>query len=83
MALYTKRIQAVLTEEQYRALLRIAREQHRPVSHLVREALEVVYFGDSALAVRREALKDLLAAEAPVADWETMEREILQGAVED
>ncbi len=82
MAIYTKRIQAVLTDEQYRQLLRIARLQHRPISHLVREAIEEIYFGGSALEQRRQALKDLLSLEAPVPDWDQMEKEIILGALE-
>ncbi|MFA9406865.1 MAG: hypothetical protein ACERKX_13725 [Anaerolineales bacterium] len=82
MPTFTKRIQAVLSEEQYRDLIRIAKKQHKPVSHLVRRAIEEVYFGESALDSRRKALKDLLSMDAPVADWEQMEREIIQGAIE-
>lgn len=81
MAIYTKRIQAVLTEEQHRSLIKLAKEQHRPISELVREAIDTVYFGGSALERRRAALKELLALEAPIADWEAMEREIIKGAL--
>ena len=82
MAIYTKRIQAVLTDEQYRELLRIAKLQHRSISHLVREAIENVYLGGSDLDERRKALKDLLSLEAPIADWDQIEDEIIRGAVE-
>ena len=83
MAIYTKRIQAVLTEEQYRALLKLAKQQHRPVSELVRDAIDSVYFGGAALEKRRAALQDLLSIDAPVADWETMEAEIIKGSLEE
>ena len=82
MPIYTKRIQAMLSEEQYRDLHRVARKQHKPISHLVREAIETVYFHASPIERRREALEDLLSLEAPVADWEQMEVEIILGVLE-
>ncbi|HKZ53889.1 MAG TPA: ribbon-helix-helix protein, CopG family [Anaerolineales bacterium] len=83
MALYTRRVQTVLTEEQYRTLLRLAKRQHRPLSELVRQAIESTYFDQPALEMRRGALQDLLSIRAPVADWGTMEGEIVRGAVEE
>ena len=83
MPTFTKRIQAVLSEGQYRDLMRIAKMQHKPISHLVREAIEQVYFGKSAIDERREALEGLFSLDAPVADWEQMEDEIILGATED
>jgi len=56
--------------------------RHKPVSHLVREALEEVYLGGTAMEDRREALADLLSMDAPVADWGQMEDEIILGAIE-
>lgn len=80
MPTFTRRIQAVLSEGQYRDLMRIAKKQHKPISHLVREAIEEVYFGGSAIEERRKALEDLLSMNAPVANWEQMEDEIILGA---
>lgn len=82
MAVYTRRIQATLTEEQYRELQRLARVRHTTVSELVREALEREYFEGPALEQRREALQALLSLQAPVADWPQMEAEIQRGVVE-
>ena len=82
MALYTRRIQATLTEEQYRELQRMARARHITVSELVRETLERQYFEGPAVEQRREALQDLISLRAPVADWPQMEAEILRGALE-
>lgn len=81
MTRYTKRVQAVLSEEQYEALSRLARESGKPVSLLIREAVEGVYFEAAERERRRAALAELLALEAPVADWEQMEEEIIQGAL--
>jgi len=79
---YTKRVQTVLTEEQYVLLKEIAREQGKPVSVLIREAIEEEYLEKVARKRRRAALKSLLSLEAPVADWEEMEAEIAKGAFE-
>ena len=81
MASYTKRVQTVLTEEQHEALSRIALEQGKPLSVLIREAIEKTYFAEVDRQRRRAALAKLLALEAPVADWEEMEEEIIRGAV--
>jgi len=82
LALYTRRIQATLTEEQYRELQRQARARHITVSELVRETLERQYFEGPVVEQRREALRDLVSLRAPVADWPEMEAEILRGALE-
>jgi|GEM_PF-5417396 predicted transcriptional regulator len=44
MAAYTRRVQAVLSDDQYETLSRLAGERHTPVSVLVRDAIETVYF---------------------------------------
>jgi predicted DNA-binding protein len=80
MAVYTRRVQAVLTEEQYQALSRLAEEMEKPLSVLIREAVEQVYLEQAEQERRRAALRRLLSLEAPVADWEQMEEEIIQGA---
>lgn len=82
MATYTKRVQTVLTEQQYRTLSKLSAELDKPLSVLVREAVEDVYFSPADRDRRRAALKTLLALDAPVADWEEMEDEIVRGATE-
>lgn len=82
MAVFTERVQTVLTKEQYDALSRLAREEEKPVSVLVREAVEKVYFEEAERKRRQEALAALLSLDAPVADWEQMEEEIISGALE-
>lgn len=82
MATYTKRVQTVLTEQQYRALSKLSAELDKPLSVLVREAVEDVYFSPADRDRRHAALKTLLALDAPVADWEEMEDEIVRGATE-
>ena len=82
MAEYTKRVQAVLSQEQYEALLEISESLDKPVSVLIREAIEEVYLTEAERIKRREILKTLLSLEAPVTDWEQMESEIISGAAE-
>jgi len=80
MATYTRRVQAVLTEEQYETLSRLSEEMEKPLSVLIREAVEKVYLEEVERGRRRAALQRLLSLEAPVADWEQMEDEIIRGA---
>ena len=49
MRVYTHRAQTVLTADQYAALKRLAEEQKKPISLLIREAIEQVYFQKAAL----------------------------------
>jgi predicted DNA-binding protein len=82
MGQYTKRIQAVLTEEQYEMLSNLSDETGKPVSQLVREAVEKVYLQKASQERRQAALDELLSLDAPVADWVEMEDEIIRGGLE-
>ena len=82
MIKYTKRVQSVLTREQYETLLQLSSELGKPVSVLIREAVDVVYFAQVKDERRQSALQTLLSLDAPVADWKQMETEIITGAVE-
>lgn len=82
MAFYTKRVQTVLTDEQFAELSKLAAERGQPLSVLVRAAIELVYFEQVMRERRLAALERLLTLEAPVADWPTMEREIIEGGQE-
>lgn len=82
MSLYTQRVQTVLSEEQFRRLTQTSAKTGKPLSVLVREAVEQVYFAPQAEQQRLEALRELLSLNAPVADWEQMEAEIIRGATE-
>lgn len=82
MGRYTKRIQAVLTEEQYEMLSELSDQTGKPVSQLVREAVERIYLEKASEERRQAALDNLLSLNAPVADWEEMEDEIIRGSLE-
>ena len=83
MATYEQRVQTVLTPETYDLLQRLSAEQGKPVSALVREAIEQVYVQEAARARREAALQEILGLNLPVSDWEEMEEEIIAGAIED
>lgn len=83
MASYTKRVQTVLTPEQYEQLVELSEQEHKPVSALIREAIEQTYFVEMDRRRRQEALDRLLNLEAPVADWSQMEDEIEKGAIDE
>ena len=83
MANYTQRVQTVLTEEQYERLLELAEQEQKPLSVLIREAVEERYFVQIEQQKRQQALANLLALDAPVADWAAMEDEIEKGALDD
>lgn len=80
MALYNKRVQSVLTEEQYDTLVELSQSSGKPLSVLIREAVEQVYFERRARDRRQAALSRLLSLQAPVDDWPEMEKEIVEGA---
>ncbi len=79
MAVYLQRVQTMLTPKQYGILVQLATQEQKPVSMLVREAIEKVYFAEAERQRRQRALRQLLAVAAPVADWPQMEDEISQG----
>lgn len=82
MGTYVKRVQTLLSEEEYQHLARLSADLKKSVSHLVREAVEKVYFQRFLRQRRRTALESLLSLEAPVADWPQMEKEIIEGVIE-
>ena len=69
MMLCTQRVQTVLTDAQHERLRQLAKTSGKPISVLVREAIESVYFAPQVAADRLAALDELLALNAPVADW--------------
>lgn len=82
MATYTVRVQTMLTEDQHNVLVDCAQRAHKPVGVLVREAVQKVYLQDVERERRQQALDRLVALNAPVGDWEEMENEIIQAAID-
>ena len=75
-------MQTVLTKQQYAHLLKSTEHGQKSLSVLIREAIEAHYFAPLEVEKRQKALANLLALEAPVADWEQMEAEIEMGALD-
>jgi Ribbon-helix-helix domain len=80
MALYNMRVQSLLTEEQYEMLIELSQSSGKPLSVLIREAVEHVYFERKVGDRRQAALQRLLSFQAPVNDWPELEKEIAEGA---
>jgi predicted transcriptional regulator len=82
MSVYTRRLQTVLTEEQFKALSIIAAEADKPISVLIREAIEKTYFEPTRRDRRRAALKRLISMNTPTGEWEQIEAEIMRGMLQ-
>ena len=82
MGIYTQRVQTLLTKEQYEQLLELAEQEQKPLSVLIREAVVERYLVQIEQGRRQQALANLLALDAPVAEWSIMEDEIEQGALD-
>jgi len=73
----------MLSKEQIRALEKLSRKTGKPISVLLRKAIDRAYFPKFSLEARRAAFKRLISLQAPVSDWEEMEKEIATGALEE
>ena len=78
MAELNKRVQVLLPEEQWEELTYIAAEHRESVGHMIRQAINQVYFPqsqDESIKERLQILDELVEFNLPVADWEEMEAE--------
>lgn len=82
MSTYVKRVQTVLTEAEFQELVKLSEAKGKPISQLIREAVEDTYFKRIIAERRQAALESLLALDAPVSDWPQIEQEIIRGATE-
>ncbi|HEY3130837.1 MAG TPA: ribbon-helix-helix protein, CopG family [Acidobacteriota bacterium] len=73
-----RRLEILLSPNDYELLRQKALDQEQSVGELVREAIREKYGGASPES-KRAALQRLLRLKLPVADWAKMEREIAQG----
>ena len=76
MSTLTHRIQVLLDDRQYRALLTLAKTQGKTLSALLREAVVEQLLKGARRAARQKAFEEISAMTLPVADWSEMEREI-------
>ena len=78
MAELNKRVQVLLPKEQWEELTYIAAEQKESVGHMIRQAINQVYFPQSQeenILERLQIIDELAQFNLPVADWEQMEAE--------
>lgn len=81
MLMHTERTQVLLTPSQRERLNRIAVREGRSLGAVIRDAIDA-YTLPRARS-RDEALRSLFSINAPVADWEQMKAEIIEGALGD
>jgi predicted DNA-binding protein len=77
MRMFTERTQVLLSPEQLARLKRMARREGRSVGAVIRDAVDA--YSGGTMDRRQEALERLFALEAPVADWDIMKAEIIEG----
>ncbi len=61
MPKYTRKAQVLFTDQQYRDLLEMAEQAHRPLGSLLREAAEQVYLKKKRAREKAQAVKELLS----------------------
>jgi len=75
---YVKRVQMMLTEQQYELLQEYAQEIDKPLSVVIRETVEHSLIIDLEQRRKQKALERLCSGDTPVSDWPEMERQIEQ-----
>ena len=68
--------QVLLTGEQHRTLLRLAKERRKPLSALLREAVVEQLLKEVRRVAKRRAAEEIASMRLPVTDWPKMEEEI-------
>ena len=75
---YVKRVQMMLTEQQYELLQEYAQEIDKPLGVVIRETVEHSLIIDLEQRRKQKALERLCSGDTPVSDWPEMERQIEQ-----
>jgi hypothetical protein len=76
MPILAHKIQVLLDDVQYAAILALAKAEGKSVSAFLREAVVERLLADAGRMARQKALEEITAMELPVADWPDMEGEI-------
>ena len=76
MPILAHKIQVLLDDAQYAALLALARAEGKSVSAFLREAVVDRLLADARRMARQKAFEEITAMELPVGDWADMEGEI-------
>lgn len=79
MSQFTNRMPVLLSPEQRARLERIAAREERSIGAVIRAAIDA--YTAPRQRSRREALDELYALNAPVADWPSLKAEIIAGAL--
>ena len=77
--MHSERTQVLLSPDQRSRLERIAAREGRSLGAVIRDAVDA-YTLPRARS-RDEALRSLFSINAPVADWDQMKAEIIEGAL--
>ncbi len=82
MAVLTQKVQVLLTDEQYQALLGLAEIRGKRLSELLREEIVERLLAETRRAAKQKAFDEITAMDLPVADWSEMEDEIERAHIE-
>lgn len=80
MSELTKRLQILLSPEQYIKLELYAKKERKSVASVIREAVDKM-LSQRTKSEKKKAVERMLARELPVEEWEKMEEEIMKGAI--
>lgn len=78
MAYLNHKTTLLLSHEDHQLLMHEARTKGKTMGEMIRQAIRVVY-RPSLTSKNKKAWTRLFKSKAPVADWETMEGEIVKG----
>ena len=82
MSELTKRLQLLLTPEQYKMVQLYAKKHKKSIGSVIREALDKI-ISERSKKEKQKAVQRLLSRKLPVSNWEQMEEEIIQGATKE
>ncbi len=78
MPTLTHKVQVLLTDEQHRLLLKLAKGQRKSLSVLLREGVVEQVIKEARRAAKRQACDEIEAMTLPVGEWRDMEAEIIR-----
>jgi len=78
MPILAHKVQVLLTDEQHRLLLKLAKTQRKPLSVLLREGVVEQVIKEARRAAKRQACDAIAAMALPVGEWADMEAEIVR-----
>ena len=70
------KVQVLLTDEQHRLLIELAKAQRKPLSVFLREGVVEQVIKEARRAAKRQACDEIAVMTLPVGEWADMEAEI-------